>query len=837
MAFSGTSLGDGPGLQDPQSGNSLSLANLNSADRLNKMFEAVRRGRQMYELQWKLNLAFYKGKQYAYYNKASKRIEQLPVDDADKPRYRVRLVSNQILVGCMSMLAKFTKTKPVMHCTPGTGSDRDLKAAQMCERLLEYWWQDFQLDHHLQEALLWSMIAGQGYWEIKWDPHANKAITFLLDPNGKPVVDQTLADMFRAQLNQQGVQPQERTMYLGDICVDVVSPFDIFLDPTVDVFEQAKYAFRVVYMDPDTIKARWNVQLQPDAVTASPDATLPTANMQVSLNRQVAKVYIGYFRPQATLPKGRYVVWAQGKILQDEPWPYPFEDLPFVKFSGIKVPGDMYDSSVIQQAMPIQKELNKTISQIVEYKNLTIKPQILAPYGSLRTRLTNEPGAVFEYTPIAGLAPTPIVPPQLPQYVFEHLADLNTRMADVFYMTDVSEGTVPPNVEAGVAIDLLQEMATDRIAPHIQMMEMTLARAGRLMLDMAKKYYIEPRLLKIRGFAGSTQVKEFTNADIQGGVDVVVETGSGLPRTRAGRQARVENLIQLGVIPVQSAWKYLDMADLTGMSDIMALDEDQALREQDKIMAGQPLNPVAAEQAQDQIEQTGVDPQSGQPIQSPQQAQQIIQQAGLQPSMFDNHQVHLDIHSRFMKSIEYESLPPEFQENLQTHMMAHFQVMLSLPAQVTPNAPKVSYNIRSVVAPDVATELLKRSGVNVTPEQVAAPPLDERVIDQVDKTNAEGGDASSHEPASMALELAQQQQQLQQQQQMHEQTLAHNQQKMAMQQLQQAQQMTHAHASHQADLQQKAFAAQMAQHKTTFERKRASQGPPKAAPKAPPRGR
>jgi hypothetical protein len=30
---------------------------------------------------------------------------------------------------------------------------------------------------------------------------------------------------------------------------------------------------------------------------------------------------------------------------------------------------------------------------------------------------------------------------------------------------------VPPNVEAGIAIDLLQEAATDRLAPQILMME------------------------------------------------------------------------------------------------------------------------------------------------------------------------------------------------------------------------------------------------------------------------------------------------------------------------------------------------------------------------------
>ena len=34
---------------------------------------------ELMERQWKLNLSFYKGKQYVFYNRKSRRIEALPV--------------------------------------------------------------------------------------------------------------------------------------------------------------------------------------------------------------------------------------------------------------------------------------------------------------------------------------------------------------------------------------------------------------------------------------------------------------------------------------------------------------------------------------------------------------------------------------------------------------------------------------------------------------------------------------------------------------------------------------------------------------------------------------
>ena len=86
-----------------------------SSDKLVKMIDELERKRYLMERQWKLNLAFYKGKQYVFYNRKSRRIESLPTDDGDKPRYRVRLVSNQIAPNVQSLLSRLVKSKPPLR--------------------------------------------------------------------------------------------------------------------------------------------------------------------------------------------------------------------------------------------------------------------------------------------------------------------------------------------------------------------------------------------------------------------------------------------------------------------------------------------------------------------------------------------------------------------------------------------------------------------------------------------------------------------------------------------------------------------------------------------------
>jgi hypothetical protein len=729
---------------DERQGVSKPISQLVTVDDLNKKLGSLQRGRAPLDMQWKLNLAFYKGRQYSFVNRELGRVQSLPTEDGDKPRYRIRLVSNQIITGSHSLLAKYTKTKPIISATPGSGSADDAKAAQLAERLLEYWWGEFALDDKLAEAILWSIITGQGYWLIEWDQYASTPMTFTLGPDGKPITNEKIKAAFLDQLRQRGVEPQQKTVYMGDINVCVPSPFNVYLDPSAQTFDDCKYAIIKYPMDPDMVKARWGVEVSPDSVPTPSDVALSFATGQNGDEKTTKDVYCGYFLPTPSNPKGRVVWWTKGvdKPLEDKPWPWKSRKLPLIKLPGLKLPGSVYDTSHVEQAIPIQKELNRTLSQMVEYKNLTIRPRVWAPTNSLRTRLTSEPGALYEYNPVGQFKPEVEQPRALPPYVFDLLKEVSSRLADVFALTEVSEGNVPPNVEAGIAIDLLQELSADRLMPTIKLIEKQLARAGQLMLELAQQYYIEPRQLAIYGSGGAVQVRKFSQADIAGGVTVHVETGSGLPRTRAGRQAQIERWVEMQLIPADRAWKYLDIADLKGLASEMAADEDQAQREIDKLIEGEPINPEEIQNAMASVNR-GVNPDTGDPLQSPQEAQQILKTAGLKPRVGENYDTHLNVLGTFMKSIEFEGLPIQTRQDFIQHWNLTLQAKMALPQMpAEPKPVQTTLQLKGTVGPTVAAEILGRSGVPmVTPEQMAEPPLETWVTDSVDKPDTDAAGA------------------------------------------------------------------------------------------------
>lgn len=723
-----------------------------SAASLVKRVDELERQRELMARQWKLNLSFYKGKQYVFYNRKSRRLESLPTDDGDKPRYRVRLVSNQIAPNTQSLLSRLVKSKPQFFATPGQASYEAQKATEIAENLLDYWWDAFSLTERREEAMMWSIIAGNGFWKITWDDKQGPGMKVMLSPDGQPVVDDMVKYFYRKGLEDAGLDPSEfeKRVYQGEIRVDVMAPFDVLLDDAAQVFEDCKYAFCVHPMTSDEIMDRYGVRLKPNAVNRYPDETLPGAfgNLESKTQENVRTVYYGYFVPGGKYPDGRFVVFTKDPniILYDAPWPYPFEELPLVKFPGMRVPGQLWDSSVVEQAIPLQKELNRTLSQMIEYKNLTLKPQMMAPVGSLRQRITDEPGAIFEYNPVAGKVPESIPIPSLPPYVFDHLQDLGLRLKDTFGLNEIVEGSVPPNVEAGVAIDLLQEAATDRLAPQIMLMEKSLERAGNLMLQLAQKYYNEPRTLVITGSGSKPKVERFENADLIKGVSIKVEAGSGLPRTRAGRQARVMQLLQMGILSPTKAYKYMDMADFKGVQMQFEADEEQAMREHDKLLEGGFVNEQAANQAQQQLMMSLMD---GGEV-DPEMLQQSIE-AGLQPLAYENKSVHLETHSAFMKSAEFEVLPSEVKSQFYKHYEFTVQAVQA-ESNVKGEAPRVSLQLRGAVGPTTGSKILNSTGIeNVSPQELLEPSLNTVVIDNKDKPNAPEG--SGGEMDDYQLEL------------------------------------------------------------------------------------
>ena len=166
-----------------------------------------------------------------------------------------------------------------------------------------------------------------------------------------------------------------------------------------------------------------------------------------------------------------------------------------------------------------------------------------------------------------------------------------------------------------------------------------------------------------------------------------------------------------------------------------AADEEQAGREHEDIIQNKPTNPAHLERAFEALQQ-GINPETGEPLQTPGEASQAMERAAVWPKEAENHQSHLHTHGMFTKSREFEALPTEVQGRLLTHYQITQQMAESLP-QPEPQAPKVNLQIKSTASPNTQEKILRQAGIPVTSEDTMMPPLETWVTDSVDKPDVD----------------------------------------------------------------------------------------------------
>jgi hypothetical protein len=527
-------------------------------DYLQKKMEMCSQARLPFEQQWYMNMAFYFGRQYvAWMNQQSSGLSRLYEPPA--PPYRVRMTVNKCRRIVRTELTKVTRQFPQFYVVPNTTDDDDRMAAIAAEQISEWLIREERWNKKFRMAAHWMTICGTSFLKIYWDEKKP-------DPAGVP----------------------------GAICLDPVTPFHILIpDIQEEDLEAQPFIIHTTLKDKEVVKQTWGADLQPNVEVQG--GALEQRFFQAlgiksnQPQKDKVQVFEMWLKPCPKFPKGALLSWGDRQLIQVlEEWPYTKTDFPFAKLDHIPT-GRFYGDSSLVDLIPIQKEVNRTHSQIIESKNKMAKPQWKAQRGSVDVnKMTSEPGLVIQYT--AGFqAPEQVQPASLPSYVVDELERLTREMDDLAATGEITKGNVPPGITAASAISYLQEENDNRFAPTVASIEEATEKVGKYMLSFVDEYWDETRMVKVVGDNRLTETREFSKADVNGNTDFVVETGSAAPRSRAAKQAFLTDLIKMGVIDGHRALKYLDMTETTKLYEDAQVDDRQIAREHVMFKEGQPV--------------------------------------------------------------------------------------------------------------------------------------------------------------------------------------------------------------------------------------------------------
>jgi hypothetical protein len=229
---------------------------------------------------------------------------------------------------------------------------------------------------------------------------------------------------------------------------------------------------------------------------------------------------------------------------------------------------------------------------------------------------------------------------------------LQTDMQDIAGQHEVSQGQNPTQVTAATALSYLQEQDDVKLDHAVASIEVAIASLGTHYLKLATQFWDEPQLVKVVGRDGMFEVAHWKNSDLRGNTDVRVEAGSGMPTSKAAKQAFVMELFKFGAFPPE---RLLEMLDLHGAEKIYEetlVDKRHAQRENLKMAA---ITPEQVAQADEIHKQTGMGPDT--PM--------------VRVNDFDNHELHIYYHNLFRKSQQYELLDPSVKKEFDKHVLQH----------------------------------------------------------------------------------------------------------------------------------------------------------------------
>lgn len=537
--------------------------------------ELAQKTRRPFERDWYLNLAFIAGEQYVEYafDPANRLIE------VENPDNSVRALHNICIKIARTERAKILKTRPVPVALPATDSEDDMYAARVCEAYFEFLQEEWKFDRRLRNAVFWLVATGNVFLKWYW--------------NGS---------------NQMAV----------------VSPFDVYPDPYARTMMDCRWIMHTQFMDMETAKETYKSLKKADLKAIREVATETLSPIESRLysqygdgNTNLPGVVINEYweRPSPSVPEGRFIVWSEHGIIFEDKFPYAHGRLPFTHAGHIERTNAKWHASIMDFVRPLQVELNRAESQIIENRNMANGVWMLPAEVELDNEITGEPRQVRRWTGPPNMNPqTWFVQPQgMAAWVGQEPDRIKSAAQDIVAQHEVSNAGVPGRVESGQAIQLLQETDDSVMTDTIHSLEEAISDGFLMSAYLFKQFGNTEIAVRVYDKDGTVEVVELKQDHVALNMRVRVQTTTGLPQTIAGKWDRVLNLLQYEVIDPQRAIELLDLSSEDPELQPDAQDRVNAYRENKDMLHGKTVR----------------------------------------AQHWDNHDVHIEELNKFRKSEEY----------------------------------------------------------------------------------------------------------------------------------------------------------------------------------------
>lgn len=604
------------------------------------------------------NLAIYRG---IHYQSQDVRTREEALDRAIPQQKRTRnprVVYNHMVDMVEQDVARATKYRGAINCTPPTDDPNDRATAKVAEQLIEKFWKKVDFDHHMQMHVRRKNIKSEDYFGVFWDQHQGpydidwvaavfKEVGIKDDPRKmtkaqlrriwleeiENIPKLPMLDDAGKQMKDEAGNPLWITEPLrrGEVRYKLIASDDMFLQRKRD-YKNCEYGMFREFVHSATVKRQHPSkasEIEPDNVNIWDTDTLDDESPG-------NKVEVWHFFHKTTreLDAGRYIKFCRTAILKNRTNPYVGWDdqriFPWARTVDIETPEVLNGDSKVTYGRPCQAVYNNLISMRIRSHFLVAHPKWFYPTGSVKAENLSNGGTLVQYKgPVAPQLVQPTVPPNDEALLTRSKDDYQQIMA----VYGVSRGEPPPGVTAAVALTFLDEQENERANVGIADLTRTQREVALMTLWLMADHYDNDRLTEMVGKEQANLINDFEMSNLRDIADLDLNNGSALPQQKS---ARMQYMLDVkkewpGLMPDDVAVDLLDLAEVKRFQNIITVAIRKADNENDSFTNNKP---VAA------------------------------------PMEQEYHLQHYRSHMKMMNEVYYTKLPANTQNAMKEHIMA-----------------------------------------------------------------------------------------------------------------------------------------------------------------------
>lgn len=482
----------------------------NWAEIVENKFKEVQSYRSTYiERQWFINHAYYKGWHNVKYSKNSGKLVWGSKDPLD-------FMINQVYATCRAIRGAVTRTAPKWDVDALPYATADFNTSSVLGEYLGFLYDKLHMKALTKEVVLYGLLYGQGIFQYGYDAEQDQG-------EGLP-------------------------------WVQVLDPFDTYIDPYAKGIEDARYVIKVIARPKDVVEKNpaYDQEVVKEIASTKKQSESSYKELINSNKADESSIEGNLLLREAWIvtEEGiRVITVCDSKVLRNEISSY--RKLPFeIYFPDINM-GEIYGEGWVKNLVPLNKALNYLEKSVLEYNIIFSKGKYVTDSNSGVKIVNNKNGQIIRHKPGHSFTQMDVKP--MSNTPFNQIQNLQEYIQNIGAAHEAFMGRAPQGVTAGTAFETLVANAYTNIIDLIDNLADCLARLGEDLLELGYEHQLITKPFRTEGgdmravISGQVDQEQIPNmqtpegepidvAQLPENPEVKVTISSGLAYTKEGKR-------------------------------------------------------------------------------------------------------------------------------------------------------------------------------------------------------------------------------------------------------------------------------------------------------------